>query len=123
MPDQPPQAVSPQKIHAYEHLTPDVVLDALGSVGLLGDGRLMALSSYENRVYQVHLEAPAGQGDAAGEIVVVKFYRPDRWTDAQIIEEHAFAAEMIPHTAMMQKNQRRAPMRSRITLAGTWNSE
>jgi Ser/Thr protein kinase RdoA (MazF antagonist) len=82
-------------VHAYEHLTPDVVLDALASVGLMGDGRLMALSSYENRVYQVHLESPAGSGEAAGEIVVVKFYRPDRWTDAQINEEHGFAAELM----------------------------
>jgi Ser/Thr protein kinase RdoA (MazF antagonist) len=82
-------------IHAYEHLTPDVVLDALASVGLVGDGRLMALSSYENRVYQVHLESPTGEADMAGDIVVVKFYRPDRWTDAQINEEHAFAAELM----------------------------
>ena len=81
--------------HAYESLTPDVVLDALASVGLLGDGRLMALSSYENRVYQVHLESPVGEDDLAGEVVVVKFYRPDRWTDAQIMEEHAFAAELM----------------------------
>src|SRR5690242_12553962 len=44
--------------HPYEVLTPDVVLDALASVGLYGDGRLMALSSYENRVYQVHLDDP-----------------------------------------------------------------
>jgi len=79
-------------VHAYEHLTPDLVLDALASVGLLGDGRLMALSSYENRVYQVHLE---GTADAPGDVVVVKFYRPDRWSDAQIIEEHAFAAELM----------------------------
>ena len=42
--------------HPYEHLTPDVVLDSLASVGLHGDGRLLALSSYENRVYQIHLE-------------------------------------------------------------------
>jgi Ser/Thr protein kinase RdoA (MazF antagonist) len=81
--------------HAYEVLTPDAVLDALASVGLMGDGRLMALSSYENRVYQVHLESPAGQGDAAGDVVVVKFYRPDRWSSAQILEEHAFAAELM----------------------------
>ena len=84
-----------EALHAYEHLTPDVVLDALASVGLLGDGRLMALSSYENRVYQVHLESPAGSGDAAGDIVVAKFYRPDRWSEAQIIEEHEFAAELM----------------------------
>ena len=44
--------------HPYETLTPDAVLDALASVGLYGDGRLLALSSYENRVYQGHLEEP-----------------------------------------------------------------
>ena len=82
-------------VHAYEHLTPDVVLDALASVGLLGDGRIMALSSYENRVYQIHLESAAGSGDGAGAVVVAKFYRPDRWSDAQIIEEHHFAAELM----------------------------
>ena len=81
-------------LHAYEHLTPDVVLDALASVGLSGDGRMMALSSYENRVYQAHLESPVGSGDLAGETVVVKFYRPDRWSDAQILEEHAFVFEL-----------------------------
>jgi Ser/Thr protein kinase RdoA (MazF antagonist) len=62
------------------------VLDALQSVGLAGDGRLLALNSYENRVYQVWMdEAPP---------VVAKFYRPARWTDAQIEEEHAFVAEL-----------------------------
>jgi Ser/Thr protein kinase RdoA (MazF antagonist) len=74
-------------LHPYENLTPDVVLDALASLGLFGDGRLMALSSYENRVYLVHLEE--------GQAVVVKFYRPDRWSDAQILEEHAFAIELM----------------------------
>ena len=85
----------PKRLHAYESLTPDVVLDALASVGLYGDGRLMALSSYENRVYQVHLEGPVGNAVSSGDIVVVKFYRPDRWSDAQIEEEHAFAAELM----------------------------
>ena len=73
--------------HAFETLTPDVVLDALESVGLRGDGRLTALSSYENRVYQVQLED--------GTAVVAKFYRPARWSEAQILEEHAFAAELM----------------------------
>ncbi len=77
--------------HPYETLTPDVVLDALASLGLFGDGRLMALSSYENRVYQVHLEDPY-EGNAS---VILKFYRPGRWTDTQILEEHAFAAELM----------------------------
>lgn len=93
--DLPPTAMPPQALHAYEKLTPDVVLDALASVGLLGDGRLMALSSYENRVYQVHLETPVGAGTTAGDIVVVKFYRPGRWSDLQIVEEHDFAAELM----------------------------
>ena len=73
--------------HAFESLTPDVVLDALDSVGLRGDGRLTALSSYENRVYQVQLED--------GSAVVAKFYRPERWSDLQIQEEHDFAAELM----------------------------
>ena len=73
--------------HAFETLTPDLVLDALESVGLRGDGRLTALSSYENRVYQVQLED--------GTSVVAKFYRPQRWSDAQILEEHQFAAELM----------------------------
>jgi Ser/Thr protein kinase RdoA (MazF antagonist) len=73
--------------HPFEQLTPDVVMDALASVGLFGDGRLQALSSYENRVYQAHLED--------GPVVVAKFYRPERWADGQILEEHAFAAELM----------------------------
>ncbi len=77
--------------HPYQALTPDVVLDALAGVGLYGDGRLTALSSYENRVYQIHLEEP-WQGH---EVVVAKFYRPDRWTREQILEEHAFSAELM----------------------------
>jgi Ser/Thr protein kinase RdoA (MazF antagonist) len=77
----------PQASHSFEPLTPDLVLDALDSVGLRGDGRLLALSSYENRVYQVQLED--------GSAVVAKFYRPQRWSDAQIQEEHDFAAELM----------------------------
>ncbi len=80
----------PDAPHPYETLTPDVVLDALASLGLFGDGRLTALSSYENRVYQIPLEEPV-QGHAQ---VVAKFYRPGRWSEAAIQEEHAFAAEL-----------------------------
>ena len=72
--------------HPYSRLTPDVVLNSLEGLGLRCDGRLLALNSYENRVYQVGLEE--------GGAVVAKFYRPQRWTDAQILEEHAFAAEL-----------------------------
>jgi Ser/Thr protein kinase RdoA (MazF antagonist) len=73
-------------MHPYAALTPEVVLDALDALGLRPDGRLLALSSYENRVYQVWLEDEAP--------VVAKFYRPGRWTEAQIDEEHAFAREL-----------------------------
>ena len=74
----------------YAGLTPDTVLNALESVGMRGDGRLLALNSYENRVYQVWLE----DARDAPNSVVAKFYRPGRWTDAQILEEHAFVLEL-----------------------------
>jgi Ser/Thr protein kinase RdoA (MazF antagonist) len=81
----------------YAGLTPDVALDALDSVGLRPDGRLTGLNSYENRVYQVGMEE--------GAPLVTKFYRPARWSDAQIHEEHAFALELaereIPVVAPM----------------------
>jgi Ser/Thr protein kinase RdoA (MazF antagonist) len=70
----------------YYQLGPDTVLDAIESVGLLTDRRLLALNSYENRVYQVGLEE--------AEPVVAKFYRPGRWSDEQIREEHAFALDL-----------------------------
>ena len=70
----------------FAGLDPDTVLDALDAVGLRGDGRLIQLNSYENRVFQIFLED--------GRVVVTKFYRPQRWSDAQILEEHAFANEL-----------------------------
>jgi Ser/Thr protein kinase RdoA (MazF antagonist) len=69
----------------FSGLSPDVVLDAAASVGLEPDGILFALNSYENRVYQL------GRGEQA---LVLKFYRPARWRDEQIIEEHGFAVEL-----------------------------
>ena len=77
--------------HPYTALTPDVVQDALASIGLWGDGRMAALNSFENRVYQMHLERPF----EGHEQVVAKFYRPGRWSDTQIAEEHALAAELV----------------------------
>ncbi len=70
----------------YARLTPDLVLEAIERAGFLPDGRVLALNSYENRVYQVGLEEATP--------VVVKFYRPGRWTRAAILEEHAFALEL-----------------------------
>jgi len=71
---------------SFATLSPDLIVDAVEAAGFPTDGRVLALGSYENRVYQVGLE------DA--EPVVVKFYRPGRWTDAAIAEEHAFAREL-----------------------------
>ena len=74
--------------HPYAALTPELIWDALSSIGLHSDGRLMALSSYENRVLRVHLEA-GQEGDPP--VVVAKFYRPQRWSTAAIEEEHALS--------------------------------
>lgn len=70
----------------FAGLTPDCILDALESVGFRSDGRLLALNSYENRVYQIGMEE--------GPPVVAKFYRPGRWTNAAILEEHVFVREL-----------------------------
>ncbi|QDZ27211.1 serine/threonine protein kinase [Noviherbaspirillum sp. UKPF54] len=74
---------------SFSALDPTCVLDALESVGLYSDGRLLALNSYENRVYQVGMED--------GPPLVAKFYRPRRWSDAAILEEHAFVQELAEH--------------------------
>ena len=71
----------------YEKLNPETILTALESVGLSPNGGLLALNSYENRVYQVELED--------GSFLISKFYRPNRWTAAAIQEEHAFAFELV----------------------------
>jgi Ser/Thr protein kinase RdoA (MazF antagonist) len=73
----------------YEGLDPDRILGAIESIGARPDGRLLALNSYENRVYQIGLDD--------GGALVAKFYRPARWSDAAILEEHAFARELAQH--------------------------
>jgi Putative homoserine kinase type II (protein kinase fold) len=73
--------------HPYDALDPERVLAAVEGTGLLTDGRLLALNSYENRVYQVGIEG--------GSPVVVKFYRPERWSREQLEEEHAFLFELV----------------------------
>lgn len=80
MSDPPPNA------RPYDDLGPGTVLDAVDELGLTTDGRLLALNSFENRVWQVGLDE--------GEPVVVKFYRPGRWSDEAIEEEHTFSAEL-----------------------------
>jgi len=72
--------------HPYAKLTPDTVLDAVEAAGYVTTGSLLALNSYENRVYQI--------GEESERFLVGKFYRPERWSDAQIQEEHDFALEL-----------------------------
>jgi Ser/Thr protein kinase RdoA (MazF antagonist) len=93
LPGTAPAFISNQEVivksnpHPYEHLTPDVIIAAVESLGVLCDRRILGLNSYENRVYQVGIEA--------GAPLIAKFYRPGRWSDTAIQEEHAFALELV----------------------------
>jgi Ser/Thr protein kinase RdoA (MazF antagonist) len=88
-------------VQPFAGLTPELVLDAAAWAGLEPDGRLFALNSYENRVYQL------GAGERT---LVLKFYRPQRWSDAQILEEHAFTLELAAAEL---------PVAAPLTVAGT----
>lgn len=70
----------------FQALQPDDILAAADSVGQRSDGRLLALNSYENRVYRIGIEG--------GPPVVAKFYRPGRWSNEEILEEHRFARQL-----------------------------
>ena len=72
----------------YARLDPELIIEAVESVGFECDGRMLALASYENRVYQI------GVGE---EFIVAKFYRPGRWSDEAILEEHRFSLELADH--------------------------
>jgi len=76
-----------QSNHPFESLTPDFILNAIEQQGYVCDGRILALNSYENRVYQVGVED--------GEPLIAKFYRPQRWSDEQILEEHQYSFELV----------------------------
>lgn len=76
----------PNESHPYDGLTPDRIIDAVEAQNYLSDARILALNSYENRVYQV------GQED--GPPLIAKFYRPGRWSEEQILEEHSFLLEL-----------------------------
>ncbi len=73
--------------HPYNTLTPDRVLDAVESIGYLSDARIFPLNSYENRVYQVGIES--------ADPLIAKFYRPDRWSREQVLEEHSFTQALL----------------------------
>ncbi len=79
----------PDSPHPFQTLTPSFIMDAVESQGFTCDCRTSALNSYENRVYQVGIDE--------GQPLIAKFYRPGRWSDAQIIEEHGFCLELAEH--------------------------
>lgn len=93
--------LNPAATQFFFQLTPEKVLEAVEALGVRCTGRVLALNSLENRVYEVELdvdlEPGAGRWDA---FRVIKFYRPGRWTRDQILEEHQFlkqcAAVEIP---------------------------
>jgi len=76
-------------LDSYVNLGPDQILNAIEGIGYECDGRIFALNSYENRVYQI--------GIYESEPVIAKFYRPARWTDEQILEEHQFTMDLAQH--------------------------
>ncbi|MBA3662222.1 MAG: serine/threonine protein kinase [Gammaproteobacteria bacterium] len=73
----------------FVNLNPSLILDAVESVGLRCTGSLFSLNSYENRVYQIGIEE--------SDPIIAKFYRPHRWADASILEEHQFSAELVQY--------------------------
>ncbi|MGE3296520.1 MAG: serine/threonine protein kinase [Porticoccaceae bacterium] len=87
--------------HPYDALTPDTVITAIESLGLVSDLRILTLNSYENRVYQIGIDE--------AQPVIAKFYRPDRWSREAILEEHAFLDEL--HAAEI-------PVIAPLTIAG-----
>ena len=90
--------------HPYDRLSPDLILDAIESVGFEVNGSLLPLNSYENRVLQIGLEEQAP--------IIAKFYRPSRWSDAAILEDHHFSLELaeqeIPVVAPLLDEQQQS---------------
>ena len=88
----------PRNTHPYDRLTPELILNAVEAKGYVTNGRLLALNSYENRVYQVGIEDDTP--------IIAKFYRPGRWSNEAILEEHGFTRELaereIPVVAPIQ---------------------
>ena len=83
-----------QTTHDFAKLDPDLIIDSVESLGLLSDARIFALNSYENRVYQIGLESTPEAAAELGEKLIGKYYRPARWSDQQILEEHQYTQEL-----------------------------
>lgn len=103
--------------HDFARLNPDIIIDSVESLGLLSDARIFPLNSYENRVYQIGLE----EGSSYGQKIIGKYYRPNRWSNQQIQEEHDFTAELaeleIPVVAPLQFNQQSLQTYQQFRLA------
>lgn len=83
-----------QTTHDFAKLDPDLIIDSVESLGLFSDARIFALNSYENRVYQIGLEATPETPAELGPKLIGKYYRPQRWSDQQILEEHQYTQEL-----------------------------
>lgn len=92
------------QLNSFHQLSPDEVLNTVEKVGIECDGRLLALNSYENRVYRIGVTNDSGNSNN----LVAKFYRPKRWSDSTILEEHAFTQQLadldIPVVSPLQIN-------------------
>lgn len=90
--------------HDFASLDPELIIDSVESLGLQSDARIFPLNSYENRVYQIGME----EGSEYGQKIIGKYYRPNRWSNEQIQEEHDFTQELaeleIPVVAPLQFN-------------------
>ncbi len=105
---------TPDLPHAFAALDPTLIIDSVESLGLPSDARIFPLNSYENRVYQIGMEEPSGLDPEArnpkiiGQKIIGKYYRPERWSNEQILEEHQFTEELaqleIPVVAPLQLN-------------------
>jgi len=106
-------AASDPATHPFDKLTPDFILDAMESLGHISDGRLFPLNSYENRVYQIGIEDETP--------IIGKFYRPNRWSTEQILEEHQFCFELaekeLPVVAPMANKAGKRPWRTKRVKA------
>lgn len=95
--------------HDFAALEPTVIIDSVESLGLLSDARIFPLNSYENRVYQIGLEEDRKENANYGTRIIGKYYRPNRWSNEQILEEHQFTEELaqqeIPVVAPLQFKQ------------------
>ena len=81
----------------FYSLTPDIVLDAFESLGQKSTGRVLQLNSMENRVYEVELELDKAPESPSENFIIIKFYRPGRWSKEQIMDEHEFLFDLIEH--------------------------